>query len=36
MDIQEVGLLGMGLLAGSCECSNESTGSIKCGFSLIT
>jgi hypothetical protein len=31
IDIQEVGLLGMGLLAGSCGCSNESTGSIKCG-----
>ena len=31
MDIQEVGLLGMELLAGSCECSNESMGSIKCG-----
>ena len=31
MDIKEVGLLGMGFLAGSCECSNESMGSIKCG-----
>jgi hypothetical protein len=31
MDIQEVGLLDIGLLAGPCECSNESTGSVKCG-----
>jgi hypothetical protein len=31
MAIQEVGLLGMELLAGSCERSNESTGSIKRG-----
>jgi len=40
MDLQEVGCGGMGLdragsgwgqVAGTCDCSNEPSGSIKCG-----
>jgi hypothetical protein len=36
MDLQEVGYRGMGRLrirqvAGTCECGNKPSGSIKCG-----
>jgi hypothetical protein len=43
MDLQEVGLKGYGLdqagsgygqLVGTCECGNEPSGSIKCGYFL--
>jgi hypothetical protein len=30
MDLQEVGCVGM-QVAGTCECGNELSGSIKCG-----